>query len=69
MRDIIMTVIDDALKDNDLEALYNNIDNLDFFSEFYPTDVAQHHYEYILEAIRYLETKNLLGSNDSNPDG
>jgi len=69
MRDIIMISVDNAVKDGDLEALYSNIENLDFFSEFYPDDVAQQHYEYILEAIKYLETKSLLGSNDPNLDG
>ena len=59
-RDIFMIACDNAVKDNDLDSLYEHVEYFD--KSVYPDDVAQHHHEYIWNAIKLLETKKY---NDS----
>jgi hypothetical protein len=60
-RDTFIIGVDNAVKDNDLDALYEYAENFD--ENDYPEEIGYHHHNYIWEAIELLKNRQTTESS------
>ena len=60
-RDTFIIGVDNAVKDNDLDTLYEYAEN--FNENDYPEEIGYHHHNYIWEAIEFLKIRQTTNSS------
>ena len=61
-RDLFIIGVDNAVKDNDLDTLYEYAENFD--ENDYPEEVGYHHHNYIWEAIETLKNQKTAANQE-----